>query len=208
MLANLSTIIIHFVQSSGYLAIFILMLLESMLIPIPSEVTMPFAGFFAQQGHLSLILVIFIGALANLVGSLIAYAVGYYLEESIVISLIDRYGKYILLRRHEYEKAMAWFKKYGSSVVFFSRILPAVRTFISLPAGLAEMNILKFSVYTFLGSLIWSTLLTYIGFYLGKNWESIHGIFSKIQYLVIGFLFLAICYYIYTHIKKNKNTSK
>lgn len=205
MLAHLSTIIIHFVQSSGYLAVFILMMLESMLIPIPSEITMPFAGFVAQQGHMSLILVIFIGAFANLAGSLVAYAVGYYLEESVVVTLIDKYGKYILLRKHEYEKAMKWFQKYGNSVVFFSRLLPAVRTFISLPAGLAEMNIIKFSVYSFIGSLIWSGVLTYIGFYLGKNWESIHGVFSKIQYVVIAAIILAIAYYIYTHIKKKKS---
>ncbi len=166
---------------------------------------MPFAGFVAQQGHMSLILVIFVGAFANLVGSLIAYAVGYYLEESVVVTLIEKYGKYILLRKHEYEKAMKWFQKYGNSVVFFSRLLPAVRTFISLPAGLAEMNIVKFSVYSFLGSLIWSGVLTYIGFYLGKNWESIHGVFSKIQYVVIAAILLAIVYYIYTHIKKRKS---
>lgn len=205
MISQLSSIIIHFVQSSGYVAIFILMLLESMLIPIPSEITMPFAGFLAQQGHISLIGAIFIGALANLVGSLIAYGIGFYLEESVVVTLIEKYGKYILLRKHEYERAMKWFQKYGISVVFFSRILPAVRTFISLPAGLAEMNVFTFSLYTFLGSLIWSEILTYIGFYLGKNWESIHGVFSKFQYAVIAVIVLGIAYYIYTHIKK-RNT--
>ncbi|HSW96446.1 MAG TPA: DedA family protein [Candidatus Saccharimonadales bacterium] len=205
MLSHLSQIIIHFVQSSGYLAVFILMTLESMLIPIPSEITMPFAGFLAQQGHMSLVVVILVGAVANLVGSLIAYAIGYFLEESVVVTLIDKYGKYILLRKHEYERAMKWFQKYGNSVVFFSRLLPAVRTFISLPAGLAEMNIMKFSLYSFIGSLLWSSILTYIGFYLGKNWESIHGVFSKIQYIVIALLLAAIGYYIYTHIKKRKN---
>lgn len=202
MIAHLSQIIIHFVQSAGYGAVFVLMMLESMLIPIPSEVTMPFAGFMAQQGHMSLWIVIFVGAFANLVGSLIAYAIGYYLEESVVISLIDKYGKYILLRKHEYERAMKWFQKYGNSVVFFSRLLPAVRTFISLPAGLAEMNVIKFSVYSFLGSFIWSGILTYIGYYLGKNWENIHGVFSKFQYVVIAVLVLGIAYYIYTHLKK------
>lgn len=202
MLSQLSTIIIHFVQSSGYVAIFILMMLESMFIPIPSEITMPFAGFLALQGHISLIGAIFVGAIANLVGSLIAYAIGFYLEESVVVTLIEKYGKYIFLRKHEYERAMHWFKKYGNSVVFFSRLLPAVRTFISLPAGLAEMNIYTFSLYTFLGSLIWSGVLTYIGFYLGKNWESIHGVFSKFQYVVIALIIIAIAYYIYTHIKK------
>lgn len=193
---HFSSIIINQIQHAGYIAVFMLMTLESALIPIPSEITMPFAGFLAQQGHLSFILVVFIGALGNLIGSLIAYAIGFFLEENILLKLIDKYGKYILLRKHEYDRALHWFKKYGNSVVFFSRLLPAVRTFISLPAGLAGMNIWKFSFYTFIGSFFWSLLLTYIGFYLGKNWQSIHGIFNNIHYVIVGALILLVLWYI------------
>lgn len=130
------------------------MALESALIPIPSEITMPFAGFLANKGSLSFPLVVLVGALGNLVGSLLAFALGYFLEENVTVSLIDKYGKFILLSKHEYLKAIHWFQKYGNGITFFSRLLPAVRTFISLPAGLAEMNIWKFSIYTFLGSFI------------------------------------------------------
>lgn len=172
------------------------MTLESALIPVPSEITMPFAGFLAQQGHINFFIVILMGAVGNLVGSLLAYALGYYLEEHVILILINRYGKFILLRKHEYERAMHWFQKYGNSVVFFSRLLPGIRTFISLPAGLAEMNIWKFSLYTFFGSLIWSAILTYIGYYLGKNWQSIHGYFSKLQYVIAGIVIIGILYYI------------
>lgn len=201
MIQQLSNAIIQLIQAHGYSAVFVLMLLESMLLPIPSEITMCFAGFLAQQGIVNLWLIIFIGAFANLMGSLIAYGIGYYLEDTLILSLIRKYGKFILLREHEYEKALTWFDKYGSGVTFFSRILPVVRTFISLPAGLAKMTIWKFSLYTFLGSLIWSGLLTYIGFVLGKNWDSIHGLFQKFQFGVIGVLVVLVLWYINTHLK-------
>lgn len=205
MLAQLSQSIIHLIQASGYFGIFILMTLESMLLPIPSEVTMPFAGFLAQQGHINLWITIFLGALGNLTGSLIAYAIGYFLEDTVILSLIHKYGKWMLLSSHEYERSLKWFEKYGNGLTFFSRLLPVVRTFISLPAGLAKMNIIKFSLYTFLGSLIWSAVLAYIGFYLGKNWENIHTIFSKFQYAVIATILLLIAWYITYHLKKRKN---
>lgn len=185
MIEALSGLIIHFIQATGYFGVFLLMTVESALIPIPSEVTMPFAGFLAQQGQLNLIAVILAGAIGNLVGSLIAYAIGYYLEETVIVTLIKKYGKFILVTTKEYDHAMHWFKKYGNGIAFFSRILPAVRTFISLPAGLSEMNLLQFSIYTFLGSLIWSALLAYVGFVLGENWHSLEPIYRKFE-IIIG----------------------
>lgn len=190
MIEQLSLFIIHLIQTTGYFGIFILMTLESALIPIPSEVTMTFSGFLANQGQLSIILVIFVGAFANLVGSLIGYYIGYFLEENVIVSLIKKYGKFLLITEHDYVKATHWFNKYGNSVVFFSRLLPGIRTFISLPAGLAEMNIWRFSVYTFLGSLIWSGLLTYVGFYLGSRWKDLEVYFRKFE-IVIGVLLVA-----------------
>src|ERR1035437_6792416 len=141
MLEQLSVFIIHLIQSSGYFGIFILMTLDSALLPIPSEVTMTFSGFLVNQGQLSFILVVLVGAFANLFGSIIGYYIGYFLEESVIVSFIKKYGKFILITEHDYTKATHWFNKYGNSVVFFSRLLPGIRTFISLPAGLAEMNI-------------------------------------------------------------------
>lgn len=195
MLEQLSAFIIHLIQTSGYLGVFILMTLESALIPIPSEITMPFSGFLVSTGNLSFILVVLAGAFGNLIGSLMAYALGYYLEETVILSLVGKYGKFILMTKEDYEKSLKWFNKYGEAITFFSRLLPAVRTFISLPAGLAEMNILKFSIYTFLGSLIWSTFLTYIGVYLGDNWHSLEGYFRKFEILIAGtFIFVVIFY--------------
>lgn len=172
------------------------MTLESALIPIPSEITMPFAGYLASQGHVNFFLIVFVGAVGNLVGSLLSYALGFYLEESIILSLIKKYGKFVLVSESDYKLAVQWLRKYGNPVAFFSRLLPAVRTFISLPAGLSEMNIFQFSVYTFLGSLIWSTILTGIGFYLGSKWDTIHPYFQKFQFAIVFLLIIAVLLFI------------
>ena len=196
MLAQLSFFIIHLIQTTGYLGIFILMTLESALIPIPSEVTMSFSGFLVNQGGLSFILVVLAGAFGNLIGSLIGYYIGYFLEEKAIISLVKKYGKFLLITEHDYAMSRNWFKKYGNVVVFFSRLIPGVRTFISLPAGLAEMNVWKFSIYTFLGSLLWSGFLTYIGFYLGSRWKDFGGYFRKYEFLIAVLLVIAVLLYI------------
>lgn len=202
MLEFLSETIIHLIGQTGYLGVFLLMTVESALIPFPSEVTMPFAGFLAQKGVLSFPLVVLAGAVGNLVGSWIAYGLGYFLEETIILKLIRKYGKLLLITEHEYQRARRWFIGYGSGIAFFSRLLPAVRTFISLPAGLSEMNFWKFSIYTFLGSLIWSIFLTYIGYALGQNWNSLGPIFHKFDIVIAVILIAAAGFYIYHKLKK------
>lgn len=196
MLELLSTIIIQSIEKTGYFGIFFLMTIESALIPFPSEVTMPFAGFLVSKGTLSFPLVVLAGAIGNTVGSLIAYALGFYLEEHFMISLIKKYGKFLLITEHEYQRALRWFNKYGSSIAFFSRLMPAVRTFISLPAGLSEMNIYRFIIYTFFGSLLWTLLLTYIGLYLGENWHSLEIYFRKFEYAILAVFVLLGLWYI------------
>lgn len=196
MLEQLSAYIIHLIAQSGYLAVFLLMTLESALLPIPSEVTMPFAGFLAQGGSLNFWIVVFLGAFGNLVGSLIAYALGFYLEESVILNLIKKYGKFILISEHEYTRAVHWFGKFGSPIAFFSRLLPVVRTFISLPAGLSEMSVWKFSFYTFAGSFIWSLFLTWMGFFLGTKWNAWEPYFKKFQYAIVALLIISILWYL------------
>lgn len=208
MLEHLSGFIIQLIQSTGYIGVFILMTLESALIPIPSEVTMPFAGFLANKGVLSLPLIILVGALGNLVGSLIGYYIGYFLEESVLLSWIKKYGKFILVTEDDYTKSKKWFTKYGQGVVFFSRLLPAVRTFISLPAGAFAMDVKKFSIYTFVGSLLWSALLAWIGFYLGSKWESLGPIFNKFHYIIAAVVLVLVVYYIYHKFYRKKKIVK
>jgi membrane protein DedA with SNARE-associated domain len=201
VITTLTHFIISVIQASGYWGVFVLMALESALIPIPSEVTMPFAGYLASTGKFNIILIILDGAFANLAGSLLAYAVGYWGEDAFVRKLITKYGKYLLISEHEYEKSEKWFRKYGEKIVFFSRVLPIVRTFISLPAGIAKMNLWKFTLFTFVGSLIWSGLLTYIGYTLGQNWHSIEGIYRKFEYVVVGVAIIAVIYFVWHKIK-------
>ena len=135
MIEILSGFIIQLINSSGYLGVFLLMVLESALIPIPSEVTMPFAGYLVSRGDLSFITVVIVGALGNLVGSWIGYGLGYFLEETIILRLIRKYGKFILVTVDEYNHSLKWFNKFGDKIAFFSRVIPVIRTFNSLPAG-------------------------------------------------------------------------
>jgi membrane protein DedA with SNARE-associated domain len=152
----------------GYYAVVVLMILESACIPIPSEVTMVFGGFLVSRGRLDFFWVGMLGTLANVLGSWLAYWVGLVGGRP----LIERWGKYIFLRKHELDRAEVWFEKHGEAAVFVSRLLPVVRTFISLPAGVAKMPFVKFTLYTFLGCLPWTFALTWAGFLLGENWET------------------------------------
>lgn len=181
----LITTLTFFIKDYGILAIFLLMTLESALIPIPSEITMPFAGFLVSRGVFSFWSVVLIGSLANLFGSLLAYFLGAKYGELWVRRVIRHWGKFLLVREKEFDRALNDFKKYGQVVTFTSRLLPVVRTYISLPSGIAKMNLLSFSVLTFLGSLIWSTILTLLGVKLGENWIILESYFRKAQILIV-----------------------
>ena len=180
--------IVRSVGDWGYGAIFLLMALESACIPIPSEVTMPVGGLLAAEGTLNLWVVGLVGAFANLVGSWVAYAVGAGLSRPVIL----RFGRYVRLREHDLDRAHAWFERYGSRAVFWSRLLPVVRTFISLPAGSARMELLPFSVYSFLGSLPWSFGLAYGGYVLGRNWEKLADNVELGAYAIVALLALGV----------------
>lgn len=178
--------IVLYVGAWGYVAIFALMALESACVPIPSEITMPVGGLLAAEGRLNFVAVVLLGTFANLVGSWAAYAIG----RSGGRSLLLRYGRFILIKPHEIERADRWFDRYGGRAVFLSRLLPVVRTFISLPAGVARMPLVRFSILTFVGCLPWSFSLAYAGFLLGDNWERILPYTEPVTYtiaaLVVG----------------------
>jgi membrane protein DedA with SNARE-associated domain len=164
----------------GAPAVFLLMVLESACIPVPSEVIMLFAGFLVSQDQLGLVVAILAGTLGNVVGSWIAWGIGYTGGRRF----IDRYGRYVHVTPHRMDMADRWFQQHGNAVVFWSRMLPIVRTFISLPAGVARMPFGRFTLYTFLGALPWCTLLTLIGVKVGENWETWEGRLKYIDYLV------------------------
>ncbi|MDP4084085.1 MAG: DedA family protein [Bacillota bacterium] len=200
LLHQLGDVAINWINSIGYWGIFFGMVLESACIPIPSEVIMPFGGYLVSIGHLNMIGVILIGTLGNIVGSLLAYVVGHWGGKRF----INRFGKYVFLSKKHLDDAEKWFEKRGEITVFLSRILPAVRTFISLPAGIARMNLTKFLSYTALGSLIWSGILAYVGYILGNNWENIQVFLHPIAYLVAGIVFVILVFLVVKVLKGKK----
>ena len=161
--------ITSFISTTGYAGIFGFMLLESALIPIPSEIIMPFSGFLVAGNRLDPSGVILAGTFGNLAGSILTYFLGLKVGRVFVL----KYGRYILFKKHHLELTERWFEKYGDKMSFAGRLLPAIRTYVSLPAGLGVTNFKKFIVYTFAGSLIWNSILTYIGMQLGSNWKNI-----------------------------------
>ena len=197
ILANFVVATIHLL---GYPGIFLLMLVESCGILMPSEVIMPFSGFLVADGAMNFWLVALIGGLGNLGGSLLAYWIGWKGGRP----LIERYGKYILISKHDLNLADHWFTKHGEPAAFFGRLLPVVRTFISFPAGIAKMNIRKFSLYTFLGAFVWSALLAYAGIKLGSNWELIRQKMHNFDLFIGIVVVILIVWYIARHIKHSR----
>ncbi|HEY4280428.1 MAG TPA: DedA family protein [Conexibacter sp.] len=186
-IVNLAT---NVIDSIGLAGVAVLMMLESACIPIPSEATMLFAGFNVADGHYSLLAVTLVGTAANLVGSWIAYAVGYYGR----IEVLETHGRKLHISRRNLEQADRWFEHYGSAAVFFARLLPVARTFISLPAGVARMPLLRFSVLTFLGSLPWVFLLAFAGKEAGDNWRDWEDKLRYVDYLVAVLIVAAAVY--------------
>jgi membrane protein DedA with SNARE-associated domain len=196
----ITNFIVNAISSLGYLGVGAMMAIESACIPLPSEIIMPFAGFLVAQGKFTLLGVTLAGALGCVVGSIVAYAVGIYGGRAF----IEKYGKYILISNHDLEVADKFFNKYGSSAIFLSRLLPVVRTFISLPAGIAKMNFLKFVIYTFLGSLPWCYVLAYIGKKLGDNWDTLGVYFHKFDVVILLIILFGVVWYIRRHLKQEK----
>ncbi|MCL4392312.1 DedA family protein [Patescibacteria group bacterium] len=202
MFALISNVVIETIKYLGYPGIFILMTLESVNIPIPSEVVMPFSGFLALQGNLDFWLVALMGTLGNLAGSFL----NYFLAEWI-LGIREKYKvlRIILSERH-LKKTDEWFKKYGSYSIFFGRVIPVVRTFISLPAGIGKMNIGKFTYLTFFGSFLWACFLTYVGFFLGNNWTLIQDYFRQMDYIILAAIAAALLYWLLRRRKRKKDS--
>ena len=207
MIEVIGSWIIHFISTLGYFGVFILMTLESACIPIPSEVTMPFSGSLIASGQFNFWILVIIGTLGNLVGSLLAYWLGAWGQEAVVRKVIIKYGKYFLVSEHEYDRSERWFRNHGEMMVFASRILPVLRTFISLPAGVAKMNLKKFIGYTIVGCFIWTAILTEIGVVLGNNWKSLEGYFRKFDVVIVVVGVLIVVWYVWHKLKHVRRTS-
>jgi membrane protein DedA with SNARE-associated domain len=196
----LSGFIVATISALGYSGVVLLMAIESACIPLPSEIIMPFAGYLVSTGQMNLWGVGVAGAIGCVLGSLGAYWAGMYGGRPF----IERYGRYILVSRHDLDLADRWFARYGEVIVFGSRLLPVIRTFIAFPAGVARMKLTKFIIYTFAGSLPWCLGLAYVGQKLGEQWnkdETLKTWFHRFDFLigVVG-LFVA-AWWVWRHIK-------
>ncbi len=195
--------IIQLIESSGYIGIFVLMALEGSFIPLPSEIVMPFSGYLVSQGVFSIWLVALAGASGNIVGTLVSYGLARYLG----LPFLRKYGKYFLMSGDDIEKASLMFNKHGASIIFFTRLMPGIRGFIAIPAGVARMNLIQFIVYVFIGSYLWSLFLAYIGYVAGENWESVSGYISKFGTLFVILGAVIFVWWLYNQLKKVRKTT-
>jgi membrane protein DedA with SNARE-associated domain len=202
VIASLTDPIVEFatnvVADLGLPGVFMLMLLESACIPIPSEATMLFAGFNVSEGHYSLLVLTLVGVFANLVGSWIAYGVGYFGR----VDLIEKHGHLLFIKPHHLHAADRWFQRHGDATVFFTRMIPVIRTFISLPAGAARMPFWRFSALTVLGCLPWVFALAFVGDQVGRRWTEWRDSLHYVDYAVLAFVVVGVGILVVRHVRK------
>lgn len=199
---GLTELLIHkitlFIDATGYSSVAILMMLESMIAPVPSEAVMPFAGCLITTGRFSFLGVAIASTIGSIVGSLLSYAMGYYGGRPFV----TRFGKYLLLNMHDLEVTERFFQKYGSFTIFIGRFIPVIRHLISIPAGAGRMHLAPFIVYTTVGACMWNMFLAWLGYHLGNHWELIHKYSKPIDIVMVILIIVAVIYFIKAHLKQ------
>ncbi len=198
--------IISIMEQLGYFGIALLMFLDNVFPPIPSEIIMPSAGFTASQGQLLLSGVIIAGSTGSLVAAAVLYWMGRKISHDSIFKFIDHYGKYLFIKSNDVKKSLDWFEQYGHRIVFFGRMIPAARSLISIPAGMSRMPFWKFMTYSGLGTIIWTSFLACVGYYFGNNTELMHQIFSQVGYIIIAIVITLILWVLYRR-QKRKNKS-
>lgn len=202
ILSYLSQFVVNIISSLGYSGVFFAMAIESACIPLPSEIILPFTGYMVYMGHFSFWQATIAATLGNLLGALIAYYVGVRGGRPF----LKRYGRYLFINEQELAWTERLFERHGEVTVFVGRILPVIRTFISLPAGIARMNALKMSTYTVIGAFLWSTMLIFLGQKLGENWGSLKPYFHSADLVVGGILVLVIIYVLWKRMYRSANS--
>lgn len=202
---NLTEWVISIMEQLGYLGIAILMFLDNVFPPIPSEIIMPSAGYTASQNQLLLVGVIIAGCIGSLLAAALLYWIGYKFKHETIFKFVDRYGKFLFIKSEDVKKSLSWFEKYGHRIVFFGRMIPAVRSLISIPAGMSRMPFWKFMFYSSLGTIIWTTFLACIGFYFGENQAFMQKIFSQVGYFIIGIVLIIVAWIWY---RRNQRKSR
>ena len=203
---NLTEWIISIMEQLGYLGIALLMFLDNVFPPIPSEIIMPSAGYSASQGQLTLFGVIIAGCFGSLLAAALLYWIGYKFNHDSIFRFVDRYGRYLFIKSSDVKKSLDWFEHYGHRIVFFGRMIPAVRSLISIPAGMSRMPFWKFMFYSGLGTIIWTTFLACVGFYFGENQQIMQQIFSQVSHGIILIILVIIAILLYRRqLRKMKN---
>ena len=198
------TWITDFVTQAGYLGVALLMFAENIFPPIPSELIMPLAGFSAARGDLNLFGVLLAGTIGSLLGALPWYYAGYFLREERLKRLAQRHGRWITMTSKDVVTASAWFHRYGASAVFFGRLIPTVRTLISVPAGIARMSLIVFLAWSTLGTLIWTTFLTFAGYLLESQYERVAQWMDPVTKIVVAILVFTYLYRVVTYGRRAK----
>lgn len=187
-----------FIQSAGYYGLAVLMAMESMIFPVPSEAVMPFAGFLVADGVFTFNKVIIFSTIGSIIGSLLSYYIGAYAGRPF----INKFGRYLLLSHKDMDITERFFRKYGTFTIFVSRFIPVIRHLISLPAGMARMNLWKFLLYTILGAAMWNSFLAWVGYKLQQNWNQIMQYTQVIDIIIIAGFVVLISLFLYRHLKK------
>jgi membrane protein DedA with SNARE-associated domain len=200
LLGQIALFCIETISLLGYFGVFFLMVLESMIFPIPSELVLPFAGFLITKEEMTFSLILIFSTLGSLVGSLLSYYLGKYGGNKFVL----KYGKYFLLNKKHLINTEKWFSKKGELTIFLGRFIPVVRHIISIPAGIGKMNIKKFIFYTTIGAGMWNAFLTYFGFVLGNNWETIQQSSEYISWGIVALIIIFGVYFLWKEIKRKK----
>lgn len=204
-------IIINLMNQFGYIGIFLLIAIENIFPPIPSEVILTFGGYMTTYSNLNVPLVILSATLGSLLGAVVLYAIGKILNKERLMKIVSgKVGKILRLKKEDIESADKWFDTKGEKCVFFCRFIPIVRSLISIPAGMSEMNIPKFLIYTTIGSLIWNSVLVVVGSIVGENWENIVNIFdtySTITLIVLIIIFILFVVWFYKKRAKKQQVS-
>ncbi|WP_239723966.1 DedA family protein [Mammaliicoccus sp. A-M4] len=199
--------ITDFMTQYGYVGIFILVFLEYIIHPFPSEIILTFAGFMTTQSNLSIVVVCILAVVGAVLGALVLYGIGAWIGEERIYRLIHKHGKYIGIKTKDLDKTITWLNKYGNWAIFIGRFIPIVRTLISLPAGITKMNIPLFIVLTAIGTGMWNILLIVLGMTLGSHWHKIiefAGIYSKLFIFIIAIIVLYVLYRWFKRIKETR----
>lgn len=210
LLDNVAMWVQGIIRAMGYPGLGIVMFLENVFPPIPSEAVLPMAGWlaFEKEGNFTLWGVTLVGAIGSVSGALVFYGLGYWFGEQRVRELVRRYGKWMLLTEADFDTALDWFARYGEHVIFFGRMVPIVRSLVSIPAGIAGMNLGRFNLYTAMGTALWSFLLALAGYLLGKNWPLVMHWIGRYEKVVLVLVVGAVIFFVVSRLRQRSLESE